>query len=91
MNVSTAGQRPRGPPNGLGPGGRPVQDHRNGSNISTISSASANDSRNPAGPEMSRAEIFEDEKKRIIESCFVKKEADGSGQSFNMWKKCSLN
>lgn len=27
---------------------------------------------------MSRAEIFEDEKKRIIESCFGKKEADGS-------------
>lgn len=91
MNVSTAGQRLRGPPNGLGPGGRPAQDHRNGSNISTTSSASANDSRNPAGPEMSRAEVFEDEKKRIIESCFGKKEADGSGQPFNVGKKCSFN
>lgn len=78
MNVSTAGQRPRGPPNGLGPGGRPVPDHRNGSNLSAISSTSANDSRNPPGSEMSRAEIFEHEKKRIIESCFGKKEADGS-------------
>lgn len=28
---------------------------------------------------MSRAEKFEDEKKRIIESCFGKKETDGSG------------
>lgn len=82
MNVSTggtAGQRPRGPPNGLGPGGRPIQDLRNGSNISASGSTSANDSRNPPGSEMSRAEIFEDEKKRIIESCFGKKEADGSG------------
>lgn len=79
MNVSTAGQRPRGLPNGLVPGARPVQDHRNGSNMSATSTASANDSRNPAGQGMSGAEIFEDEKKRIIESCFDKKEADGSG------------
>lgn len=78
MNVSTAGQRPRGLPNGLGPGGRPVQDHRNGSNISATSSVSANESRNPAGSAASGAEIFEDEKKRIIESCFGKKEPDGS-------------
>ena len=86
MNVSNAGQRPRGVPNGLGPGARPVQDHRNGSNMSAVSSTSANNSRSPAGPEVSgvdRAEIFEDEKKRIIESCFGKKEEDGSGQSFD--------
>ena len=86
MNVSTAGQRPRGFPNGLGPGARPVQDHRNGSNMSAVSSASTNDTRNPAGLELSgaeRAERFEDEKKRIIESCFGKKEEDGSGQSFD--------
>ena len=79
MNVSTNGQRPRGLPNGLGPGARPVQDHRNGSNMSAMSSASANDSRNPPASEMSGAEMFEDEKKRIIESCFGKKEPDGSG------------
>ena len=91
MNVSTAGQRPRGPPNGLGPGGRPIPEHRNGSNISAMSSASASDPRNPPGSEMSRAEIFEDEKKRIIESCFNKKEADGSGQPFNLWTGASLN
>ncbi len=84
MNASTAGQRPRGLPNGIGPGGRPVQDHRNGSNMSAMSSTSANDSRNPPGSEMSRAEIFEDEKKRIIESCFNKKEPDGSGQPFSV-------
>lgn len=29
---------------------------------------------------MSRAERFEDEKERIIESCFSKRDADGSGQ-----------
>lgn len=29
---------------------------------------------------MSRAEKFEDEKRRIIESCFSKRDADGSGQ-----------
>lgn len=79
MNVSTVEQHPRGPPNGLGPAGRPVQDHRNGSNMSTMSAASGNDLRSHGGPEMSRAEIFEDEKERIIESCFGKKEADGSG------------
>ena len=84
MNVSAAGQRPRGLPNGLGPGARPVQDHRNGSNMSAMSSTSANGSRNPTGSEMSGAEMFEDEKKRIIESCFGKKEADGSGQLFDM-------
>ena len=88
MNVSTAGQRPRGLPNGLVPGARPVQDHRNGSNMSATSSASANDSRIPAGSEMSAAETFEDEKKRIIESCFGKKEPDGSGQSLSVRKKC---
>ena len=87
MNVSTAGQRPRGFPNGLDPGARPVQNHRNASNMSAVSSASANDSRTPAGPEKTgaeRAERFEDEKKRIIETCFGKKEEDGSGQSFHL-------
>lgn len=28
---------------------------------------------------MSRAQKFEDEKKRIIESCFAKRDTDGSG------------
>ena len=32
----------------------------------------------PNGREMTRAERFEDEKKRIIESCFSKKDDDGS-------------
>jgi len=30
---------------------------------------------------MSKAERFENEKKRIIESCFAKKDSDGSGRS----------
>jgi hypothetical protein len=28
---------------------------------------------------MSKAEAFEDEKRRIIESCFSRKDADGAG------------
>lgn len=32
-----------------------------------------------ANPGMSRAERFEDEKRRIIESCFSKRDDDGSG------------
>lgn len=31
---------------------------------------------------MTRAEKFEDEKRRIIESCFGKREADGSSMQF---------
>jgi len=31
-----------------------------------------------AGNGLKRAEIFEDEKRRIIESCFVKQDNDGS-------------
>ena len=36
------------------------------------------DPRNGASDSMSRAEKFEDEKKRIIQSCFSKKDADGT-------------
>lgn len=32
------------------------------------------------GREMTRAERFEDEKKRIIESCFTKRDDDGSSE-----------
>lgn len=32
------------------------------------------------GREMTRAERFEDEKKRIIESCFTKRDDDGSSK-----------
>lgn len=32
----------------------------------------------PYGREMSRAEKFEEEKRRIVESCFNKKDVDGS-------------
>ena len=33
------------------------------------------------GRDMSRAEKFEEEKRRIIESCFNKKDTDGSGMT----------
>ena len=33
------------------------------------------------GREMSRAERFEDEKRRIIDSCFTKRDDDGSSKS----------
>ena len=74
MNPSNS-QRVRGAPNGaaLGAGGRPVQEYRNGSNSSAMNGG-------PAVASMSRAEKFEDEKKRIIETCFGKKEPDGSSK-----------
>jgi hypothetical protein len=35
----------------------------------------------PNGREQSRAERFEDEKRRIIDSCFSKKDEDGSSKT----------
>jgi len=81
MNVSNTTQRLRGAPDGaLGPGGRPIQDNRTGSNNSVVNGASGGRDRNASGPQMSRAEKFEDEKRRIIESCFGKKEPDGASE-----------
>lgn len=62
-------ERPRMPPSGDTP---PLRDPRR-----------AGDGRNggfgsPAESTMSRAEKFEDEKRRIIGSCFNKKDSDGS-------------
>lgn len=79
MNSSDYGQRPRAPPaplNGVNgvhipSGARYVQDQRNGNAPPVQTGAEA-------GAQTNRAERFEDEKKRIIESCFSKKEADGS-------------
>jgi hypothetical protein len=34
----------------------------------------------PSGRDRTRAELFEDEKRRIIDSCFSKKDEDGSGK-----------
>ena len=86
MNVSNSGQRLRGPPNGapLIPGARPNLDQRNGSGLSGVNAASAASDRNASGTQMSRAEKFEDEKRRIIESCFGKKEPDGSSKLCNI-------
>lgn len=39
---------------------------------------------------MSKAEKFENEKKRIIESCFAKKDSDGSGTSNIPHKQCPV-
>ena len=79
MSANDFAQRPRGPPalvtGGLNP--RAAQDNRNGISTTTGIVSSAGASRS-AGPPMTRAEKFEDEKKRIVESCFGKREADGS-------------
>lgn len=59
-------ERPRGPPSGEMPvhrGPPRAADPRNGAF---------------GGPEMSRAEKFEDEKKRIAQSSFAKKDSDGT-------------
>lgn len=50
----------------------------------------ASDPRNGVGAAtgvMSRAEQFEDEKRRFIESCFSKKDNDGSSALFNHYTK----
>ena len=67
MNINDPSKRMRGPANGssAAPQFRVAPEMRNGS--SAI-----------GGTTMSRAEKFEDEKRRIIESCFGKKEPDGS-------------
>ena len=70
MNINDPSKRMRGPPNGSPAG----QQQRAGLEARNGSSAYA-------GTTMSRAEKFEDEKRRIIESCFGKKEPDGSGMS----------
>ena len=86
MNVSNTAQRMRGPSNGapVEPAARPVQDQRNASTMSSTSGFSqpSYSDRNNSMPQMSRAEKFEDEKRRIIQTCFGKKEPDGSSQLY---------
>lgn len=71
MNANDPTQRSRGPPNGassgLNPRPSPAQESRNG-----VSPARS------GGSQLSRAEKFEDEKRRIIESCFGKTDMDGA-------------
>lgn len=59
----------RGPHSNLAPpkDRRPIGDVRNGSGVA------------PAAAGMSRAEKFEDEKRRVMQSCFEKQDLDGSG------------
>jgi hypothetical protein len=54
--------------------------YRTGPNSTAIDSRQpfSSSSSGPRSGGMSRAERFEDEKKRIIESCFGKKDTDGS-------------
>lgn len=83
MSSTQPGPRPRGPsgrgpPSGssAGPSIRPPPITVNGG-------------AQLPGETMSRAEKFEDEKRRIIESCFGKKEPDGSGTAPKYFKRLS--
>lgn len=71
MNASDPTQRSRGPPNGASSGLNPrpstAQESHNG-----VSPARS------GGSQLSRAEQFEDEKRRIVESCFGKTDLDGA-------------
>ena len=86
MNHSDPGQRIRdhsngneiGNGNGNGPP-RPPQIQQNGSGGAPGGFLPPGAAGVPKAT-MSRAEKFEDEKRRIIESCFSKRDADGSGQ-----------
>lgn len=89
MNTGNPGQRFRGPSNGthVGPASRPAQEPRN---VSDKSPPMPNGNNAPGVHEMSRAEKFEDEKKRIIDSCFGKTEQDGSGKSEVQMIRCDI-
>lgn len=85
MNTNDPAHRSRGPPaaSSASFSQRAAQDVRNGLSpeINIVSATGV--SRNAGtvmspGTLMSRAEKFEDEKRRIIESCFGKRETDGS-------------
>ena len=85
MSTSDTTQRSRGPSNGV-PSARPGHDQRNVSTMSSTSGFSqpAYPNGSNSGAQMSRAEKFEDEKKRIIQSCFGKKEPDGASEAPNI-------
>lgn len=74
MSYNDSSQRSRGPSGGPSevkpsPNLRPAQEIRNGGPS------------NPGLP-MTRAEKFDDEKRRIIQTCFGKKDADGSSMLY---------
>ncbi|KAL9576693.1 MAG: hypothetical protein Q9212_006891, partial [Teloschistes hypoglaucus] len=73
MNPAGPGPRMRAPPNGTinGPQ-RPPRNHENGTPVA------AREPMVPKAQTTDKAELFEDEKKRIVASCFAKKDpADG--------------
>lgn len=85
MNANDSAQSSRPPfhPSSAGPNSRPTQDGRNGHSpainvVSTNGVSRTAETVMSPGALMSRAEKFEDEKRRIIENCFGKKEIDGS-------------
>ena len=79
MSYNDSSQRSRGPPSGFksGPNARPSEETRN---------------RGPpnSGLPMTRAEKFEDERRRIVESCFSKKDADGISTYYIEFGKNSI-
>lgn len=86
MNPNDPAHRSRGPPVAFSASfnQRSAQDSRNGVSPQINIVGTTGISRNAGtimspGSLNSRAEKFEDEKRRIIESCFGKREADGSG------------
>lgn len=88
MNSNDPAHRSRGPP--VAPSAsfnqRSAQDGRNGISpeINIVSTTGVSRSAvtvTSPGTLVSRAEKFEDEKRRIIESCFGKREIDGSSTS----------
>lgn len=87
MNANDSAHRSRGPPIAFSASfnQRSAQDSRNGVSPEINIVSTTGISRNAGtvmspGALMSRAEKFEDEKRRIIESCFGKTETDGSGR-----------
>ncbi len=88
MNVNDSAQRLRVPPNGASGGlnPRPAQDGRNGvypvMNIAGTTAQSRTE-----GSQLSRAEKFEDEKRRIVESCFGKTDLDGTSMPSHAFVK----
>ncbi|KAL8980144.1 MAG: hypothetical protein Q9205_004692 [Flavoplaca limonia] len=78
MNHADPGQRIRENPNGTPNGSpRPPPLQQNGSSATSAGLLPPGAAGVPKTT-MSRAEKFEDEKRRIIESCFSKRDADGS-------------
>ncbi|PSN73506.1 hypothetical protein BS50DRAFT_514854 [Corynespora cassiicola Philippines] len=69
--------RPRVPPNGMGGGGRPSNESRRPPGAPGGPPPPSSSGPQASNSAMSRAERFEDERRRITESCFAKLGRDG--------------